>query len=401
MRTGNLVVEASRVQAQFAMTPRLRSCHRSVAISFRQLLLLVLIPTALLAQGSADEALLNQIQVLGSHNSYKKAIDPPLLKLLRKNNPDRYKGLEYAHVSLTRQLDLGLRKLELDVLHDPEGGRYARPYGLEMLRQANLPLGSPYDPQGLMQKPGLKVLHVQDTDFRSNVYTFKQALVELRAWSNAHPRHLPIVITMNAKDSSGEDPNFTPALPFDKEAFDAWDTEIREILSDEKLLMPDDVRSAYLTLEAAALDHAWPPLGESRGRFLFVLDETGEKLDTYVQGHSSLRGRVMFVNAREGRPEAAFRIINNPIEDFQYIQRLVRAGYLVRTRADANTQEARDGEYRRMQAAFDSGAQFISTDYYLPNPEFGTGYQVRLPGGGPGRWNPLLSPSNLPEARLE
>ena len=298
------------------MTPLLQSCHRSVAISIRQLLLLVLISTALLAQGSADEALLNQIQVLGSHNSYKEAIDPSLLKLLRKNNPDSYKGLEYAHVSLTRQLDLGLRKFELDVLHDPEGGRYARPYGLEMLRQANLPLGAPYDPQGLMQKPGLKVLHVQDMDFRSNVYTFKQALVELRAWSNAHPRHLPIVITMNAKDSSGEDPNFTPALPFDKEAFDAWDAEIREILSDEKLLLPDDVRSAYLTLEAAVLDHAWPPLGESRGRFLFVLDETGEKLDTYVQGHSSLRGRVMFVNAREGRPEAAFRIVNNPIEDF-------------------------------------------------------------------------------------
>ena len=383
------------------MTNRRHWYNRPVAIGFRQLLLLALISMALTAQESADEALLNQIQVLGSHNSYKKAIDPPLLKLLRKNNPDSHKGLEYAHVSLPRQLDLGLRKLELDVLHDPEGGRYRRPYGLEMLRQANLLPESPYDPQGFMQEPGLKVLHMQDIDFRSHVYTFRQALLELRAWSNAHPRHLPIVITMNAKDSSGRDPNFTPALPFDKEAFDAWDAEIREILPDKKLLTPDDVRGAYLTLEAAVLDHAWPTLGESRGRFLFALDETGEKLDTYLQGHSSLHGRVMFVNAKEGRPEAAFRIVNNPIEDFQYIQRLVRAGYLVRTRADANTLEARQGDYRRMKAAFDSGAQFISTDYYLPNPEFGTGYQVRLPGGGPGRWNPLLSPSIRPETPLE
>ncbi|MDE0110408.1 MAG: phosphatidylinositol-specific phospholipase C1-like protein [Bryobacterales bacterium] len=383
------------------MTNRRQWYHRPVAKGFRKLLLLALISTALSAQGSADEALLNQIQVLGSHNSYKKAIDPPLLKLLRENNPDSHKGLEYAHVSLPRQLDLGLRKLELDVFHDPEGGRYRRPYGLEMLRQANLLPEPPYDPQGFMQEPGLKVLHIQDIDFRSHVYTFRQALLELRAWSNAHPRHLPIVITMNAKDSRGRDPNSTPALPFDKEAFDAWDAEIREILPDEKLLTPDDVRGAYLTLEAAVLDHAWPTLGESRGRFLFVLDETGEKLDTYLQGHSSLRGRVMFVNAMEGRPEAAFRIVNSPNEDFQYIQRLVRAGYLVRTRADANTQEARQGDYRRMEAAFDSGAQFISTDYYLPNPEFGTGYQVRLPGGGPGRWNPLLSPSNRPETPLE
>ena len=90
----------------------------------------------------------------------------------------------------------------------------------------------------------------------------------------------------------------------------------------------------------------------------------------------------MFVNAKEGRPEAAFRIVNDPIADFDYIQRLVRAGYLVRTRADANTREARLGDYQRMKAAFDSGAQFISTDYYVPNPAFGTGYQVRLPGGG-------------------
>ncbi len=65
------------------MTSRRQWSHRPVEISFRQLLLLALISTALSAQGSADEALLNQIQVLGSHNSYKKAIDPPLLKLLR------------------------------------------------------------------------------------------------------------------------------------------------------------------------------------------------------------------------------------------------------------------------------------------------------------------------------
>jgi len=126
--------------------------------------------------------------------------------------------------------------------------------------------------------------------------------------------------------------------------------------------------------------------------FLFVLDETGVKLETYVEGHPSLRGRVMFVNATEGRPEAAFRIVNDPVDSFHYIQKLVRAGYLVRTRADADTREARKRDYTPMQAAFDSGAQFVSTDYYRPNPDFGTGYEVKLPGGRPGRWNPLLAP---------
>ena len=51
-----------------------------------------------------------------------------------------------------------------------------------------------------------------------------------------------------------------------------------------------------------------------------------------------------------------------------------------------------------MEAAFESGAQFVSTDYYRPNPDFHTGYQVRLPGNVFARWNPLLMPplKNLP-----
>ncbi len=358
----------------------------------RTFILAVLSAFALAAESPADHFRLNQIQVLGSHNSYKQAIDPSLLQLLRKKEPKRYAALEYSHATLLEQLDLGLRKLELDVVHDPQGGLYAKPLGLRLVKEAGLRAGPAYDPRGEMTKPGLKVLHVPDIDFRSHTYTFREALRQLREWSDAHPRHLPIVITMNAKDSGVELEGAVRPLEFDGAAFDAWDAEIREILPPHKLLTPDDVRGDFPTLEAAVLAHEWPRLGKVRGRFLFVLDETGVKLETYAAGHPSLKGRVMFVNALEGRPEAAFRIVNEPITDFHYIQKLVRAGYLVRTRSDADTREAREGDYTRMQAAFDSGAQYISTDYYHPNPDFGTGYQVKLPGGGPGRWNPLLPP---------
>jgi len=344
------------------------------------------------AESPADRFRLNQMQVLGSHNSYKQPIDPSLFQLLRKKDPKRYTGLEYSHAPLAEQLDLGLRKLEIDVVHDPQGGLYAQPLGLSMVKEAGLAAGPIYDPQGEMAKPGLKVLHVPDIDFRSHIYTFREALRQLRSWSDAYPRHLPIVVMMNAKDRGADLPNAVRPLPFDAAALDGWDAEIREILPPAKLLTPDDVRGDFPTLEAAVLAHAWPTLGEARGRFLFVLDETGEKLETYAKGHPSLRGRVMFVNALEGRPEAAFRVINEPITSFHYIQKLVRAGYLVRTRADADTREARQGDYTRMHAAFDSGAQFVSTDYYRPNPDFGTGYQVKLPDGAAGRWNPLLPP---------
>jgi Phosphoinositide phospholipase C, Ca2+-dependent len=347
-----------------------------------------------LCQQTGDERM-NQIQVLGSHNSYHTGIDPALFSFLRAKYGPRMDGLEYSHLPVERQLDMGLRALEIDVVYDPHGGLYAHPMGIQLEEQNHLP-GPPYDPEGLMQKPGFKVIHVPDIDFRSNVYTFRQELTLLKKWSDSHPNHLPIAITMNAKDDALKRPGFIQPLQFDKGAFDAWDAEIVEGLGRSKLIMPDDVRGTYPTLEAAVLAHAWPKLSEVHGKFLFVLDEKGAKLETYIAGHPSLKSRVMFVNQEEGHPEAAFRIVNEPERDWAYIQYLVRSGYCVRTRADADTVEARKGDWSRWRAALISGAQIISTDYYVPDPRLRTGYFVNLPGGTPARWNTLLLPERRP-----
>ena len=79
-----------------------------------------------------------------------------------------------------------------------------------------------------------------------------------------------------------------------------------------------------------------------------------------------------------------------PIKNSEYIKKLVLAGYVVRTRADANTVEARAGDTGRREAAFESGAHLISTDYYtLPN-RFGTSYMVTLPDGQEAVCSPVL-----------
>jgi hypothetical protein len=338
---------------------------------------------------------MNQIQVLGSHNSYHTGIDPALFAFLRAKYGARMDGLEYSHLPIERQLDLGLRALEIDVVYDPQGGLYAHPLGMQLEKEHHL-AGAPYDPDGLMQKPGFKVIHVPDIDFRSNVYTFQQELALLKTWSDAHPHHLPISITMNAKDDAEQRPGFVQPLKFNKAAFDAWDAEILKGLGRSRLILPEDIRGSYLTLESAVLAHAWPKLSDARGKFFFVLDEKGAKLQTYIAGHPSLKGRVMFVNQKEGNPEAAFRIVNEPRKDWAYIQYLVRSGYYVRTRADADTVEARKGDWSRWQAALISGAQIISTDYYVPDPRLKTGYFVKLTGGTPGRWDTLLLPPERP-----
>ena len=220
---------------------------------------------------------MNQIQVLGSHNSYHTGVDPALFTFLRSKYGARMDTLGVFAPSIQRQLEMGLRALEIDVVYDPKGGAYAHPAGLQIEKENNLE-GPPYDPQGLMLKPGFKVIHVPDIDFRSNVYTLQQELALLKAWSNAHPNHLPIPITMNAKDDGLKQPGFVEPLKCDKAAFDAWDAELLQGLGREKLITPDDVRGAYPTLEAAVLAHAWPKFSQARGKILFVLDETGKKL---------------------------------------------------------------------------------------------------------------------------
>jgi hypothetical protein len=82
-----------------------------------------------------------------------------------------------------------------------------------------------------------------------------------------------------------------------------------------------------------------------------------------------------------GDPDAAFVKLNNAFDPD--IPTVVAAGYIVRTRADADTVESRTGDTALREAALASGAQFVSTDYPVPDPDF-TDYFVQIPGGTPG-----------------
>lgn len=335
-----------------------------------------------------DDALrLNQIQLIGSHNSYKQAIDPPLMAVLRQSDSAMANALDYSHISLTEQLSMGLRNLELDVYADAKGGKYAQPLGLTWVKDN--PSAQPFDPNKVMLTPGFKALHVQEVDFRSNCLTLAQCLRELRDWSEANPNHLPVFVTMNAKDDPIDRPGFTAPEPFTADVLDALDDEIREALGTERLLSPDEVRGDHKTLEEAVRQGGWPTLAEARGRFLFILDEVGDKRAAYLQNHPALRGRLMFANAEPGTPEAAWLIMNEAVEELSQIQKYVKEGYIVRTRADANTQEARANDQRTFQAAKQSGAQIITTDYYRKSTHFPSDYVVHFDDGGYVRRNPL------------
>lgn len=320
-----------------------------------------------------DNIKLNDIQVIGSHNSYKIKIQDELLYFLSKRDSLTAKSLEYEHTTLTKQLNLGLRSLEIDIFHDPKGGHYNNPLGQQLLLKNGIkPLE--FDPHNELNKPGLKVFHVQDIDFRSHQLLFKDNLLEIKKWSTKNPSHTPLFILINAKDASIKE--LSEPLKFTKKALDSIDKEIKEVFSDNDLITPDYVRGNYKTLEKAILQKGWPKLNDVRGKLLFFLDVGENKRNLYSENHPSLKNRVMFINSKEGTPEAAFRLLNNPIEDFDHIKKLVKKGYIVRTRADADTKEARINDYKRFEMAKKSGAQVISTDYYTPSKLFKSTYAI-------------------------
>lgn len=336
---------------------------------------------------SAQSLKLNQIQVIGSHNSYKSEMAPELLEYLAKVNPSASQSLEYAHIPLEAQLDLGLRNLELDVFHDPEGGRYSNPKGLEIIKGSggNIP---DYDPGDALSKPGLKLFHVQDLDFQSHYLLFADALKALKKWSKSNPDHYPIFILINAKD--GNISGTRPTLPFTATALDSIDLEIRTHLGMDDLITPDMVKGNYADLEQAVLAKNWPMLDDMKGKFLFVLDENEEKIDRYLSAKPELKNAILFVNKKEGNSTAGFRIINDPVENEEYIRDLVKKGYMIRTRADSDTKEARNVDYSRFEKAKTSGAQVISTDYYQTSSFFKSNYKVIFEENLYKRPNPVL-----------
>ena len=349
------------------------------------------------ARNLADRCIrINQLQVLASHNSYHVQARPSLFAAIQAFDPALAATLEYTHRPLPKQLSRsGIRAVELDVFADPEGGLYADRAGLRVIGE------DPIGPSAL-QKPGMKVLHVQDLDFESTCLTLKKCLRKLRDWSDDNPRHLPIVVQIEPKDDVLPDLGlgFVEPIPFRGPEFDDLDAEIRDILGD-RLITPDDVRGRRDSLEEAVLEDGWPTLGKARGRFLFALDTGGPKLDAYVAGHPALEGRVLFTDSPPGTPEAGYLVLNDPVSGGAEIRQRVAEGYLVRTRADADTAQARTGDTTMREAAFASGAQYVSTDYEVADSMFGTGYVADLPGDGTARCNPVNAPPGCDRLVLE
>jgi hypothetical protein len=112
-----------------------------------------------------------------------------------------------------------------------------------------------------------------------------------------------------------------------------------------------------------------------------------------------MKGRVLFVNGRPGEPEAGFVEQDNGKADD--IAAVVKKGYLVRTRADFNTDQGRSNDTVRKEETLKSGAQMLSTDFPVSEPAPWTGYTVGLPDGLAARCNPVNAPAGCDSTLIE
>lgn len=340
---------------------------------------------------AAPPVAMNDVQVVGSHNSFKARIPAAVIARLRAIEPKLADGLDYYHLPLSQQLDAGVRQVELDIFADPAGGRYADPKGEQWAREAGEATG--FD-RAAMLRPGFKSFHIPDVDYLSTCVTLVRCLTEIDRWSRAHPDHLPIMITINAADTPSHRPGITDPLPLDnKELLDALDAEIRSVLPGKRLITPDDVRGKATTLRDAVRAKGWPSLAAARGRIYILFDVRDAVSDAYRAGHPSLAGRAMFGWYPDDQPESAVQIVQDPLVEGAKIRRWVAEGLIVRTRTDANTVEARTHDLSKAKAAMASGAQAVSTDYYPGAPDpLRQRFVVTLPDAAMARCSPVRVP---------
>lgn len=281
---------------------------------------------------------LNEIQLLATHNSYKKLGSPIAKLLISIGDRAEARALKYENNPLTDQLNHGVRSFELDLR---------------------------------CRKGDFEVIHAPLADNSSTVPNFDLALEEVLLWSEHNPGHIPILILLELK---GDWMFLDPALSdFGERELAALDRLIRETL-DRKLLTPGDITAPGETLNMAVREKGWPLLSETLGKIIVIL-HPGSYTDMYVALDPGFTRMAMFPAASDrdtDNTHASFIVHNDP--HVETINRLVSANYIVRTRLDSNLMVSK----ARFENGLASGAQILTTDFG-PNHNFAHTEYVAYP----------------------
>ena len=268
---------------------------------------------------------LDDIQMLASHNSYKKV--GPAIGRFFVGLGDSFaeaEALNYGYKNITDQLNLGIRSFEFDLRY--RSGKF-------------------------------ELTHVPLVDPSSQAIDFELLLEEMKFFTD-HQTHLPIIVLIEVKD------DWMVLDPF-LDDFDANILESLDELIEEKLqtalFKPSNMVNETDILRDVIMNDGWPTIDSLLNQIIFIL-HPGNYTTTYYKIDQTLQSHSMFIGSgyTEDLPEYASFFVQNDV-DTEKIQYLVNQHFMVRTRIDSNLNFIES----RFLDAIESGAQILTTDFSI------------------------------------
>ncbi len=276
---------------------------------------------------------INEIAVLGTHNSYQLLATPSkrVLEKVRSILSFGKKGgkRNFEMDTFTQQLEMGVRNLEIDIETVDDG-----------------------------ENVSFIVTHNPITDNASSAYDFAKGLEEIALWSDNNPEHMPLYLLIEPKgevDSVNNMKNFSLGYALE------LDSVIRQVLGD-RLLTPEKVKGGFESFEEMRKADAWPLIEDAAGKIIVLLhpcDVTQE----YINTDLSVSSQAMFPMLRFediDKSYASFILDNEPENAAANNSITVdEKKLMVRSRAD-NYPSFTDEKYAFADIC---GSHIITTDY--------------------------------------
>ncbi len=276
----------------------------------------------------------NELRFIATHNSYQTPATDEY-KELYGNLSELTLGIvnkekaEFYSETLTQQLNMGIRSLEMDV--------------------------ETFDKNGDIS---FTCMHAPYTDMTTSCYDFSLALKEIKMWSDNNPKHLPITIIIEPKGS------FLPLEDmkhFNLDYAKELDKALKKGLGD-KLFTPADMLRDYSSFGEMRNADDWCKAEDMLGKVLILLHEC-DVTEGYIDIDKFIKTQAMFPMLRADdidRDCTSFILANEP-DDFLKINKevLLEKKIIARTRADSYGNNPTD----RRNNAISCGAQIVSTDY--------------------------------------
>ena len=319
----------------------------------------------------------NDLQYVTAHNAFHVAPDQALLAFALAERTRQGASAaaiakeriaaDYSHPTLTRQLGMGIRALEIDVHDDPLGGRFQAPRIFAAMPPAAVRALPPFDPARDLARPGFKTFHETSYDMRSHCLLFGDCLREVGQWHRAHPGHLPIFVLLEMK-ADAEPP------PAGADAGLVW-KRLQDSIGAQ--FAPDEV---ILPAQLGFGPVRWPTLAAARGKLVFLLFPYGDHpVERYARYIAASGDRPLLHVERDVEGlHATWQSRNDPATiaaDATKGRPAPAPGLLLYTKAD--TTGVQDPDRRNL--ALSSRANFVATDYELPDPRR-SGYGVSFAG---------------------